>query len=147
MSLTLDWTLAEFEEAGGEDAFAETLAKGLGVEEDQVIITSVTAGSVVVDASIVVPEGEDADAVASAANDAVAGGAVDFGAPVLDFAAGGEQVIAGGEVVLEGHPSYGEVLTVTPENSADAIGGISEDDIQEFLCDNYLVGLHQQLNG
>ena len=95
--------------------------------------------------SIIVLEGQDPEALTSAANEGVAGGAIDFGAPVLDFAAGGEQVIEGGEVVLETLDSYGEVLTPTPENSGREIGGISIDDIEEFLCDNYAVGLHQQL--
>ena len=34
MEVTLKWTLAEFEDAGGNDAFAETLADGLGIDED-----------------------------------------------------------------------------------------------------------------
>ena len=81
-------------------------------------------------------------------NAALGGGTVDFGAPVLGFSAGGQEVVADGEVVLaELTEYYGDVITPTPGNSASAIGGISADEIEAFLCANYEVTLHQELLG
>lgn len=65
------------------------------------------------------------------------GGSIDFGAPVLDFAAGGVSVIEGGAVVLTTLASFGTVLTPTLDNAYDEISAITEEEIETFLCENY----------
>lgn len=47
----------EYAEAGGDDFFAKTLADGLGLDDDQIEVESVRAGSVIIDYYIEPAEG------------------------------------------------------------------------------------------
>ena len=138
--------MEEYEYAGGDDAFKRNLAAGLdGVSEDQIEVLSVVEGSVMIAYSLTPLEGQSVEELRNEQNVVVSNGAIDFGAPVLDFSAGGDTVVEAGAVVLEGLESYGQVITPTPENSAAELASVGTEEIEAFLCQHYAVTLHQEL--
>jgi hypothetical protein len=83
----MEWTMAEFFADGGTTSFVDRLTASLGIHASQVKIVSVYEGSLVVNYEL---EADDTDALAeleATQNDMFASGAVDLGAPVLEFTA------------------------------------------------------------
>lgn len=77
----------EFFADGGTTTFVDRLTASLGIHASQVKIVSVYEGSLVVNYEVEPEEGQTLEALEEKQNEAFASGAVDLGAPVLEFTA------------------------------------------------------------
>lgn len=89
VSVRLDWTLEEFYADGGVDTFTDRMAAVLGVHASQIKTVAVYQGSVIVEFFVDtdMDDEEPAKTLESANQafvDAVYGGSLDFGAPIID---------------------------------------------------------------
>jgi len=89
VSVRLDWTLDEFYADGGVDTFTDRMAAVLGVHASQIKTVAVYEGSVIVEFFVdTFMDDEEPEQTLNSANqnfvDAVMGGTLDFGAPVID---------------------------------------------------------------
>merc|ERR1712127_859141 len=89
VSVRLDWTLDEFYADGGADTFTDRMAAVLGVHASQIKTVAVYQGSVIVEFFVDTDlDDEEPEVTLAAANqafvDAVYGGSLAFGAPVID---------------------------------------------------------------
>jgi hypothetical protein len=83
----MEWTMNEFFADGGTTTFVDRLTASLGIHASQVKIVSVYEGSLVVNYEVEPEEGQTLEALEEKQNEAFASGAVDLGAPVLEFTA------------------------------------------------------------
>lgn len=77
----------EFFAEGGTTTFVDRLTGSLGIHASQVKIVSVYEGSLVVNYEIEPEEGQTLEELEEVQNEAFESGAVDLGAPVLEFTA------------------------------------------------------------
>lgn len=88
VAVTMDWTLEEFYDDGGVDAFAARVAVSLNVDVTQVKVVHVYEGSVVVN-FIVLPLDDDSDEESTVAvltadlQEQMVDGVIDIGAPII----------------------------------------------------------------
>ena len=75
----------EFFAGGGTTSFVDRLTASLGIHASQVKIVSVYEGSLVVNYEVEPEEGQTLEQLETTQNEAFASGAVDLGAPILEF--------------------------------------------------------------
>jgi hypothetical protein len=80
----MEWTFAEFFQAGGTTTFVDRLTASLGIHASQVKIVSVYEGSLVVNYEIEPDDGQTLEELEQVQNNAFSNG-IDLGAPVLEF--------------------------------------------------------------
>lgn len=107
----------EFFSGGGTTSFVDRLTSSLGIHASQVKIVSVYEGSLVVNYEVEPEEGQTLEALEATQNEAFASGAVDLGAPILEFTA----VIAKAESVNTGS-TYTPVTIVNGDYAQSNIG-------------------------
>lgn len=117
----MEWTMAEFFAEGGTTTFVDRLTASLGIHASQVKIVSVYEGSLVVNYEIEPEEGQTLEELETTQNEAFASGAVDLGAPVLEFTA----VVAKAEDSSSGS-DYEPVTLVNGEYVQNNIGAANE---------------------
>jgi hypothetical protein len=83
----MEWTMDEFFAGGGTTTFVDRLTASLGIHASQVKIVSVYEGSLVVNYEVEPEDGQTLEQLEQTQNDAFANGAVDLGAPILEFTA------------------------------------------------------------
>lgn len=83
----MEWTMDEFFAGGGTTTFVDRLTASLGIHASQVKIVSVYEGSLVVNYEVEPEEGQSLEELEETQNEAFASGAVDLGAPILEFTA------------------------------------------------------------
>jgi len=113
----MEWTMDEFFSGGGTTSFVDRLTSSLGIHASQVKIVSVYEGSLVVNYEVEPEEGQTLEALEATQNEAFAAGAVDLGAPILEFTA----VVAKAESVNTGS-TYTPVTIVNGDYAQSNIG-------------------------
>jgi hypothetical protein len=83
----MEWTMDEFFAGGGTTSFVDRLTSSLGIHASQVKIVSVYEGSLVVNYEVEPEEGQSLEQLEETQNQAFSSGAVDLGAPILEFTA------------------------------------------------------------
>lgn len=68
-----------------------------------------------------------------------------FGASVLEAEVDEAEIISEGVITYEESVFVNQVITETVGNSQEAISALTEADIEDFLCENYWIGLHQKV--
>jgi len=129
VSVRLDWTLAEFYADGGVDKFVDRMAAVLGINASQIKTVAVYTGSVIVEI-MVSPAEDDTNPEETKEKmnlkfmNAVSGGTLVFGAPIID-ASSDNRIVATGYVGEHEAGKEGnlwdhlirEDTTTTPDNS------------------------------
>jgi hypothetical protein len=87
VDVKIDMTMDSFFEKGGEDALAQNLTAQYGVASENIVITSVTAGSVIVLYNIIESEDFPIGNLQQMHDTALESNTLDFGAPVLALSA------------------------------------------------------------
>ena len=109
--------MAEFFADGGTTTFVDRLTASLGIHASQVKIVSVYEGSLVVNYEIEPEEGQTLEILEQQQSEAYSSGAVNLGAPVLEFTA----VVATSDDTSSGS-TYEPVTLVNGEYVQNNIG-------------------------
>jgi len=117
----MEWTLDEFYKSGGTTSFVDRVAASLGIHASSIKIVGVYEGSLIVDYNIFVDNDseEELEALKVQQTELIATNAMDLGAPVLDFEAGGESVVSDGVVSAPGYEPIRITLTNTNGGSSE----------------------------
>ena len=113
----MEWTMDEFFADGGTTTFVDRLTASLGIHASQVKIVSVYEGSLVVNYEIEPEEGQTLEILEQQQSEAYSSGAVNLGAPVLEFTA----VVATSDDTSSGS-TYEPVTLVNGEYVQNNIG-------------------------
>lgn len=108
----------EFFSNGGTTKFVDRLTASLGIHASQVKIVSVYEGSLVVNYEMEPEEGQSLEELEQTQNEAFSSGAVDLGAPILEFKA----TVARADISASSGSSYTPVSIVNGEYVQNNIG-------------------------
>jgi hypothetical protein len=113
----MEWSLDDFYSKGGTTSFVDRLAASLGIHASTIKVVGVYEGSLVVDYNIFSDNDDNAvlQQIQTKQVEQIATGALDLGAPVLDFGQGGVSVVSDGVVAAPGYDPI--ILTPTITNS------------------------------
>lgn len=139
-TLKMEGSVDDFNGGGGKEKFVSGLAGSLGIDASQVTIRSVYSGSIVVVYDLTPAEGQSLDDLVNVHNDAIAGGTLETGYPVLDVA-----TIRAGDTepttVMEGGVALATGDVRNGKTKEEYLGSLTMQDYADFLCSKLGVSL------